>query len=38
MARDLVESLGGRLTLSRSTSGGACFCVALPAVEQTWVA
>lgn len=38
MARDLVESLGGTLTLSRSTSGGACFCVALPAVEQTWVA
>jgi len=38
MARDLVESLGGTLTLSRSTSGGACFCLALPGVEQTWVA
>ncbi len=33
MARDLVESLGGTLTLA-SRSTGACFCLALPAVER----
>jgi signal transduction histidine kinase len=33
MARDLVESLGGSLTLNPPGSQGACFCLALPAVE-----
>jgi signal transduction histidine kinase len=33
MARDLVESLGGSLTLNPPGSHGACFCLALPAVE-----
>jgi signal transduction histidine kinase len=34
MARGLVESLGGTLTLVPTESGGACFCVALPALGQ----
>jgi signal transduction histidine kinase len=34
MARGLVESVGGSLTLTEAVSGGACFCVALPALEQ----
>jgi signal transduction histidine kinase len=34
MARALVESVGGALTLDPTISGGACFCVALPALEQ----
>lgn len=33
MARDLVESLGGSLTLS-PCSHGACFCLALPSVGR----
>jgi signal transduction histidine kinase len=34
MARELVESLGGSLTLAAPGSEGACFCLALPAVEH----
>jgi signal transduction histidine kinase len=34
MARHLVESLGGSLTLSSRDSAGACFCLALPAVQH----
>ena len=34
MARELVENLGGRLTLTPPSPKGACFCLALPAVEQ----
>jgi signal transduction histidine kinase len=34
MARDLVEGLGGSLTLSAAPSGGACFCIVLPSVER----
>jgi len=34
MARHLVESLGGSLTLTSPPSAGACFCLALPAVHQ----
>jgi signal transduction histidine kinase len=38
MARQLVESLGGRLTLSQAGSGGAAFCITLAAVWQKGVA
>jgi signal transduction histidine kinase len=34
MARELVEGVGGSLTLSPATRGGACFCVVLPTVEK----
>jgi signal transduction histidine kinase len=34
MARSLVESVGGALTLAPAGAGGACFCVALPVLEQ----
>jgi signal transduction histidine kinase len=34
MARGLVEALGGSLTLLPTGEGGACFCLALPAVAQ----
>jgi signal transduction histidine kinase len=34
MARSLVEDLGGSLTLAPTGAGGACFCVALPALGQ----
>ena len=33
MARDLVENLGGSLTLNPPGPQGACFCLTLPAVE-----
>jgi signal transduction histidine kinase len=34
MARSLVERMNGSLVLAPSDAGGACFCVALPALEQ----
>jgi signal transduction histidine kinase len=34
MARGLVERAGGTLTLAEADTGGACFCVVLPALEQ----
>jgi signal transduction histidine kinase len=34
MARELVEGVGGSLTLSPATRGGACFCVQLPTVDK----
>jgi signal transduction histidine kinase len=34
MARSLVESVGGSLTLIPSGAQGACFCVAIPALDQ----
>jgi signal transduction histidine kinase len=34
MARSLVEHMNGSLVLAPTDTGGACFCVALPAIEQ----